>query len=121
MTWVTGNPVYDALGSMSIGVVLLLISVFIALRVRSLLLGRSADPEIQAAIDEIIRDFDGVEEIFNVITIQFGPDTMLAAKIRLRQDMTNGEAVEKINELERALKSRVDNLRFRFIEPDTSD
>jgi cation diffusion facilitator family transporter len=56
MASITGNPVYDAMGSIVIGVILLFISVFIALRIRALLVGRSADPEIQATIDEIIRD-----------------------------------------------------------------
>ncbi len=121
MAWATGNPVYDAMGSMCIGVVLLVISVFIALRVRSLLLGRSADPEIQKAIEEIISDFDGIERVFNTITIQFGPDTMLAAKIQMRAGMPIEEAVENINALERELKARVNNLEFCFIEPDVSD
>ncbi len=51
MAWLTGNPVYDAMGSMCIGVVLLIISAFVGWRVKSLLAGRSADPEVQAAID----------------------------------------------------------------------
>ena len=121
LAWTTGNPVYDAMGSMCIGVVLLVISVFIALRVRSLLLGRSADPEIQQAIDEIIGDFEGIERVFNTITIQFGPDTMLAAKVKMRPDMTIDEAVNSINALERELKSRVNKLEFCFIEPDVED
>jgi cation diffusion facilitator family transporter len=54
LAFVTGNPMFDALGSICIGVVLLVISVFVAWRVKSLLVGRSADPEIQQAIDAII-------------------------------------------------------------------
>lgn len=118
---VTGNPVYDALGSICIGVVLIVISVFVGWRVRSLLLGRSADPEIQAAIDGIIDEQDGIVSVFNTITIQFGPDTMLAAKVQLRNDMTVTEAVENINALERKLKERVPNLTWCFVEPDVRD
>ena len=121
LAWATNNPVYDAMGSMAIGVVLLVISAFIALRVRSLLLGRSADPEIQKAIEDIIGDFEGIERVFNTITIQFGPDTMLAAKIKLRPGMKIEEAVDNINALERELKARVRNLEFCFIEPDVTD
>lgn len=118
---VTGNPVYDAMGSICIGVILILISVFIALRIRSLLVGRSADPDIQEAIDEVIADQDGIESVFNTITIQFGPDTMLAAKIKMRAGMSLDEAVDQINALERELKARIPKLRWCFIEPDNED
>lgn len=50
----TGNPVYDAMGSICIGVVLLIISAFVGWRVRSLLVGRSADFEIQEVIEEML-------------------------------------------------------------------
>ena len=117
----TGNPVYDAMGSICIGVVLLVISAFIAWRIKALLVGRSADPEIQEAIDEVIAHQEGIEHVFNAITIQFGPDTMLAAKIKLREGITVETAVENINALERNLKQRIPNLKWLFIEPDVSD
>jgi len=117
----TGNPMYDAFGSMSIGVVLLVISMFVASRVRSLLVGRSADPEVQQTIDDIICEQDDIECVFNTITIQFGPDTMLAAKIKMRSDVKMDAAVASINALERKLKERIPNLRWSFIEPDVAD
>ncbi len=118
---ITGNPVYDAIGSICIGVILIVISAFIAWRIRSLLVGRSAEPDIQDAIAEIIAEQDGIEFVFNTITLQFGPDTMLAAKIKMRSDMNIGEAVASINNLERELKARVPKLRWCFIEPDIAD
>ena len=117
----TGNPVYDALGSISIGVVLLCISGFIALRVRSLLVGRSADPEVQEMISEIVIAQDGIEQVFNIITIQFGPDTMLAAKVRMTPGRDIEAAIADINALEHTLKERVPNLAWCFIEPDVAD
>ena len=118
---ITGDPMYDALGSVCIGVILIVISVFVGLRIRSLLLGRSADPEIQAVIDDIIGKQEDIEFMFNSITMQFGPDTMLAAKIKMRGDMNINEAVASINALERELKERVPNLKWCFIEPDVAD
>ena len=118
---ITGNPVYDAMGSICIGVVLLVISIFVASRVRSLLVGRSADPQIQQTIDEIIGEQDGVDRVFNIITIQFGPDTMLAAKIQMRPDMNILVAVQNINAMERELKARIPELKWVFIEPDVAD
>jgi divalent metal cation (Fe/Co/Zn/Cd) transporter len=84
----TGNPVYDAMGSICIGVVLLIISAFVGWRVRSLLVGRSADPEIQEAIEAILLENPDIEKVLNTITIQFGPDTMLAVKIKMKSSRT---------------------------------
>lgn len=121
MAWLTGNAVYDALGSICIGVILLVISAFIAWRIRALIVGRSADPEIQRAIDEIIAEQEAIEKVFNTITVQFGPDTMLAAKIKLVDGISIDRAVQDINTLERALKARVPGLKWLFIEPDVTD
>jgi len=118
---ITGNSVYDALGSICIGVVLIVISLFIVWRIRALLVGRSADPEIQKLIDEVIRKQDGIDFVFNIITIQFGPDTMLAAKIKMRKGMTVDAAVASINALEQELKERIPKLKWCFIEPDVTD
>ncbi len=117
----TGNPVYDAMGSICIGVILIVISAFVASRVRSLLVGRSADPEIQEAIDKIIAEQESIEFCFNTITMQFGPDTMLAAKIKMQPGLSIDQAVASINALERELKERVPKLKWCFIEPDVTD
>ena len=84
----TGNPVYDAMGSICIGVILIFISAFVGWRIRSLLVGRSADPDIQDAIAGVIAEQDAIEHVFNTITIQFGPDTMLAAKIKMNSSLS---------------------------------
>lgn len=117
----TGNPVFDAVGSMCIGVILIVISVFLTIRVQSLLVGRSADPLIQEAISEIIADDENIEAVFNAITLQMGPDTLLAAKIKLKSGIDIDTAVAHINELERRLKQSLPNLKWSFIEPDTTD
>ncbi len=121
LAWATGNPVYDAIGSMCIGVVLLIISVFIAWRVKSLLVGRSADPEVQAAIDEIVTADPDVLQVYNTITIQFGPQTMVAIKVKMDPGLTINEAVRDINELERELKARIPKIGWCFVEIDLCD
>jgi len=115
------RPVYDAMGSICIGVVLLIISAFVAWRVRSLLVGRWADPEVQAAIEEIIEADPDIIMVFNTITIQFGPDTMLAVKVKMDPDLTINEAIEYTNDLERNLKERIPKLKWCFVEPDVTD
>lgn len=117
----TGNTVFDAIGSMCIGAILIVISVFLTMRVRSLLVGRSADPMIQETIAEIIRDDEHIEGVFNAITLQFGPDTLLAAKIKLKSGIDIDTAVADINGLERRLKAEIPGLKWCFIEPDVED
>jgi len=118
---VSGNPVFDAVGSMCIGVVLIVISVFLTLRVQSLLVGRSADPLIQEAIDKVIQDDEDIERVFNTITMQMGPYTMLAAKVKLKSGIDIDTAVDDINDLEARLKEDIPNLKWCFIEPDSYD
>ena len=117
----TGNTVFDAIGSMCIGVVLIVVSVFLTMRVRSLLVGRSADPMIQETIANVIRHDEHIEKVFNAITLQFGPDTLLAAKIKLKSGIDIDTAVADINGLEKRLKEEIPGLKWCFIEPDVED
>lgn len=117
----TGNVIFDALGSMCIGAILVVISVLLSLRVRALLVGQSADPYVRSAIDECLANEPAVETVFNSITIQFGPDTMLATKIKLKSGISIEEAVAAINSLESRLKARIPELKWCFVEPDNDD
>ena len=121
MTWLTGDPVYDALGSICIGVVLIAVAIFLVVRLQGLLVGRSAEPDLRALIDELIADHDQVQEVLNTITLQMGPKVMLAAKILIDEDVPVGKAVELINDLERKLKQAFPEIGWCFIEPDNVD
>ncbi len=118
---VTGNPVYDAIGSICIGVLLIIVAVFISIKVKSLLIGRSADPETVAKIKSIIDKDQDVLELFNAVTLQMGPKAMLAIKIRMREDMPVGEAARAINELERDIKEAIPDIGWCFVEIDVAD
>lgn len=115
------NPLYDAVGSLSIGVILLIISIFIAGRVKTLMIGRSAEPAVEDVIRKKIAAHKGVKQIFNLITIQLGHDIMLAAKIQMDDKSQLSDAVKGINALEAELKKEIPSLRWCFIEPDETD
>ncbi len=117
----TGEPAFDAVGSIAIGIVLVTVSIFIAWRIRSLLVGRSAEPELVALINEIITADTAIDKLLNTITLQFGPNVMLAAKIRFDPDLTLNEAVARINALEVRIKQHAPAVRWCFIEPDITD
>ena len=121
LTAVTGDLVYDALGSMSIGVVLIVISIAVAIRIRSLIVGKSADPELRALIEGIIDADPAIEQLLNTITLQMGPKVMLAAKIRMTGGLSIEAAVAHINALEARLKAEAPQIGWCFVEPDTED
>lgn len=117
----TGNPAYDAMGSICIGVLLVIVAIFLSIKVKALLIGRSADPETVAKIKEIIADDEDVIELFNALTLQMGPRAMLAIKIRMREDMPVGDAARAINELERDIKVAIPDIGWCFVEIDVAD
>lgn len=116
---ITGNPVYDAAGSICIGVVLITIALFVAIRIKALIVGRSADPEVQSAINALIDGDDAIASVLNIITIQFGPHIMLAAKIKMYPGIPIEQAVDRLNALERKIKQKHPDIRWCFLEPDT--
>ncbi len=118
---VTADPVYDALGSICIGVVLIIVSFLVAIRIKSLLVGRSAEPEIRARIERIIEADPSIERLLNTITIQMGARVMLAAKVHMRGNITIEQAVDRINLLEEKLKTEVPTIGWCFVEPDCRD
>jgi cation diffusion facilitator family transporter len=121
LTFLTGNPAFDAAGSIVIGVVLVSVSLFIARRIRGLIVGRSAEPELRLLIDRIIAADPAIERLLNTITMQVGSKVMLAAKIAMRPGLTIEEAVARINELERRLKAEAPQIGWCFVEPDLED
>lgn len=118
---VTGDGRFDALGSISIGVLLIVVAIFVSVRVKSLLLGRSADPDLVAAIEVVIAGDDDIIEVYNILTLQMGPRVMLAAKIRMRKGVEISAACEKINMLEVRLKEQFPEIGWCFVEPDVAD
>jgi cation diffusion facilitator family transporter len=117
----TGNGIYDALGSITIGVILILVSIFIAIRIKGLIVGRSAEEDLQAAIHAQIEASDGIEDLLNAITLQLGPQVMLAIKVRLTPGISLEKAVQNLNALERSIKARFPEVAWCFVEPDVTD
>jgi cation diffusion facilitator family transporter len=118
---VTGDLRFDAYGSLAIGVLLVIVAIFVATRVKQLLIGRSADPAVVARIEAEIGADPAVLRVYRVITMQIGSEIMLAAKLRMREGLSIDAACAEINRLERRLKERVPELRWSFIEPDVED
>jgi cation diffusion facilitator family transporter len=118
---VTGNTVFDAIGSIVIGVVLVCVSIFIAVRIKGLIVGRSAEEDLQQALKAQIAAEPGIAELYRAITIQMGPEVMLAVKVRMTPGLSIEEAVRCLNGLERNIKATFPEVAWCFVEPDTTD
>lgn len=120
-TMSSGNPVWDAWGSIAIGVLLCVVAVFVAREVASLLVGQSAEPTLRADLEAFVRTRPEVERLFNMITLQLGPDVMVATKAQMRGELSGAELIAAINRVEAAMKARFPEIRWSFFEPDVTD
>lgn len=120
-TMMTGNPMWDALGTISIGVLLLIIAVFVAIEVKGLLIGQSVDPAIQAEMKQFLDKRGEIREVFSLLTMQFGPDAMVAIKAKMVPTGSERELITTINAVERDFRARFPLTAWLFFEPDVED
>jgi cation diffusion facilitator family transporter len=120
LTLITGNPVFDGLGTMAIGVLLICIAVVLATEMRSLLIGESASPELQRRIEAEFERSDSVRRVIHVLTQHIGPEELLvAAKVEFDPGLTTVQLVDAINACERRVRATagVGTARI-YVEPD---
>lgn len=122
LAWLTDNGRFDALGSLSIGVLLAIIAAILAVETRSLLLGESASPQVLREIEQQITSHNEVVRLIHMRTEHLGPEELLvAAKVEFKTSLDAHGLVRAINELEVALRSQVAIARIIYIEPDLFD
>ena len=119
LAMVTGNPVFDALGSIFIGALLLVVSVFLGIKVKGLLVGQSADKETRDEINTLLEKRPEIDEVLNAITLQLGEYIMVSVKVKMANVETDEQLILNINACEKALKSSNPSIRWVFFEPDT--
>ena len=117
-TWLTGNPAFDAGGSIAVGVLLVVVAVAIAVQVKSLLVGQGVEPAQREAMVRFIVAQDAVAEVLDVLTLHMGDDVMVAVKARMHPQRDVDALVRAINAIEAALRERFPQVRWVFFEPD---
>jgi len=119
LTLITGNPVFDALGTVMIGVLLVLIAIVLGVETKSLLVGEGATPADHDRIVDAITAGDEIEKIIHMKTLYLGPDElMVAAKIALNADKPLREVADDIDAIEARIREAVPVARIVYIEPD---
>ncbi|MFJ2113783.1 MULTISPECIES: cation diffusion facilitator family transporter [unclassified Streptomyces] len=115
----TGNGIWDGIGTLCIGILLIVIALVLAAETKSLLLGESAGAEDVEKIKTAIVDGDVVTGIIHMRTLHLGPEELLvAAKIAVEHDDTAGEVAQAINAAESRIREAVPIARVIYLEPD---
>ena len=119
LTIVTGDPVFDALGTLMIGTLLVLIAIVLGIETKSLLVGEGANDADHDRIVAAIEDGDEVERLIHIKTLYLGPDELLvAAKVALTSDKPIREAAGDIDAIEARIRAAVPIARVIYLEPD---
>ncbi len=116
---VTGNEAWDAYGTMSIGILLGVIAIILAIEMQSLLLGEAATADDVRAIRGAIEGQEGVHRLIDLKTQHLGPEELLvAAKVELDAGLAFRDVVRVIDSAEQAVRVAVPMATAMYIEPD---
>ncbi len=119
MATVTGDARWDGLGAMAVGTLLVVIAVFLAFEMASMLVGESALPEQEEALRAALAGTEAIDKVIHMKTLHVGPDELLVAvKVVFGEDDNAAQIAAGINEAEAAIRAAVPTARYVYIEPD---
>ena len=119
LTLITDNGVWDGIGTLMIGGLLVTVAVVLAVETKSLLLGESATEEHVLAIERALAAGEDIGRVIHLRTLHMGPEELLvAAKISVSHDESAGSIARAIDEAEARVRAAVPIARFIYLEPD---
>ncbi|GAA3912272.1 cation diffusion facilitator family transporter [Actinoplanes auranticolor] len=122
LTLITGDGLWDAVGTGMIGLLLVAIAFILAVETKSLLLGEGANPEDVTKIEQAVLAGRGIERLIHMKTLYLGPDELLVAvKIAVPESESAAGVAQHINETESRIREAVPVARVIYVEPDIYD
>ncbi len=121
LTMVTGDPIYDAIGTLVIGILLVIIAIFLGKEVKDLLIGQGVEPHIRQEMMDTLTANNKIEKIFNLLSLQMGDDVMVAIKAKMVETNSATKIIDDINECEVEFKLKYPQVKWLFFEPDNKD
>jgi len=119
LAMLTGEPRFDAAGSIAIGILLGAVAILLATEMRSLLIGEAALPRERQAIVDAIENSEHVLRLIHIRTQHIGPDEVLVAgKVEFAHDLSVAQLADAINTLEQRIREAVPACDPIYIEPD---
>ncbi|MBB5852717.1 cation diffusion facilitator family transporter [Amycolatopsis umgeniensis] len=115
---VTGDPVWDGIGTVTIGLLLGVIAIILIIEMKSLLIGEGAsEPDLDTIVDELAAG--KVERVIHIRTLYIGPDEMLvAAKLALVPGLETADIAQAIDDAEARVRAKVPTAKLIYLEPD---
>jgi cation diffusion facilitator family transporter len=121
LAMLTGNPMWDAIGSIGVGVLLVAVAVLVGIEVKALLVGQSAAPELVREMRAHLTAQPEVAQVYSLLSQQLGGDVMVAVKAQMRPSGSDVALIDAINRVERSFRERYPKVRWIFFEPDNQD
>ena len=119
LTVLTGNSAFDAMGTLAIGALLVLVAIVLGIETKSLLVGEGANPADAESIRTAINGSDDVEALIHMKTLYLGPEELLVgAKVAFGREKRLADVATLINTLEARIRAAVPIARVIYIEPD---
>jgi len=119
LVWMTGNPMWDGLGSLLIGLLLIAVAIFVGREVTSLLLNEAPPMLLRARIRAFVMEDPEVERVLNLIAVVIGSDQlMVSLQVQFKNQVDGDALVDAIDGLEKRLHEAFPQIRHLFVEPD---
>ena len=118
---ITGNPIYDAIGTVMIGALLIVIAILLAIEVKQLLIGQGVEKYFSDNMREFLQNRPEVAQLYNLLTLQMGADAMVAVKAKMHMTGSENELIDAINRVESDFREAFPVVKWLFFEPDNRD
>lgn len=116
-TAITGDPIYDAIGTIMVGVLLIVVAVNVMIEVKAMITGESIGVEKEDEIIEFLEKQPEVEKVINIITQHYGKDIMVALKVQMKKAGSDVDLINNIDSVEDRMQKEF-GIKWSFFEPD---
>ena len=122
LAWASGNAFWDALGSILVGAILVIVAILIAIEIKSFIVGECADEAIRGFVEGKVREHFPSGRLLAFISLQTGSnEVMLSCKVHPGDTNDLDAAIARVNKLEREVKGKFPSVKWQFMELDKED
>jgi cation diffusion facilitator family transporter len=119
LAWVTGNPLWDAVGSILVGVLLIAVALLLSVEIKSLIIGEAPSMDLRPAVESIVAEHIPGGRVLALIALQTGAsEIMLSYKVTPGGMTDVNSLIDAINQVEVEVKTRFPEVKWQFVEPD---